>query len=396
MSTRCPTCSGQDGAHYFACTVAAFLSRFMPEGYPMSAPAPLPPEMVPPTANEREKLLAHARDAGIRAADPSGYIRRRLDRAGITWEQMIEDIGEGTSFEERLDYAAVKLAEFQGAELAARIAQAAGPGVTVTATPASPAEVQAFDTVVEAFAGASLLDEARASVALDRDQTHVVGEPTPPAPKTTASSVGDELRAATELFVSEFIVPAEPRDYVTSPQLADAYRAWRPTIDAPEANPMREVRALGVAMRGLGYRGRQDHRISGADGKSRPQCYFGVQLKPSEPARSEPEPEAKAETPADYTTRIREIAQKARHASAVVIDKGDRPGRELVDDTIREYARVLVKEQGWTYYKNNANSGGKPRIINPEGKSLTLPNTPSDFRASKNTRAQLRRMGANL
>ena len=67
----------------------------------------------------------------------------------------------------------------------------------------------------------------------------------------------------------------------------------------------------------------------------------------------------------------------------------DSPGREIS----REYRDQIVKplrRRGWRYFKSNPRGRGKPRLISPDGRTYSLPCTPSDHRAVKNALADLR------
>lgn len=86
--------------------------------------------------------------------------------------------------------------------------------------------------------------------------------------------------------------------------------------------------------------------------------------------------------------------QEHREHRASTALLGDRPGRELYQE-YRELIAPLLR-QGWRYAKNGPNGKGKPRITSPEGRTFTLPNTPSDWRGLKNTRKELRSLGAAL
>lgn len=58
-----------------------------------------------------------------------------------------------------------------------------------------------------------------------------------------------------------------------------------------------------------------------------------------------------------------------------------------VNDTVKAVIRA-----GWQFTRTRKHG----RVITPEGKKITVPNSPSDFRACMNFKAQLRREGAQL
>jgi hypothetical protein len=108
-----------------------------------------------------------------------------------------------------------------------------------------------------------------------------------------------------------------------------------------------------------------------------PLLVHGVTLR-----REEPEPE-----------RVVVTQTKAKDKHALV---GSKPGRELAQEW-RALIEPLITEQGWAYEPCNGNGRGKPRLVTPDGKTVTLPSTPHPSgRALQNTRSFLKQNGAKL
>jgi hypothetical protein len=202
-----------------------------------------------------------------------------------------------------------------------------------------------------------------------------------------------EAEAAADLFVQEVVTPGE--GWVSSPDLAATYEAWRPTIDAPPIH----AQFLGAAMRRAGYAKRQAVSSDGAAFKGRgtpkPILYLGARLReaeaPSEDHTSEPCP-----TPSPPPSPAAEPPTKVRARKYPDGYAGDRPGREIPRDYVEQIVMPLIA-RGWTYHRNNANKKGKPRMISPDGARYALANTPSDWRGLENAKSHLRRyLGASL
>jgi hypothetical protein len=70
------------------------------------------------------------------------------------------------------------------------------------------------------------------------------------------------------------------------------------------------------------------------------------------------------------------------------------PGRELPKE-IRTIAERLVSQQGWRYERGNC--GAHPVLFAPDGKSMVrISLTSSDYRATRNMIAQIRRAGGKV
>jgi hypothetical protein len=85
---------------------------------------------------------------------------------------------------------------------------------------------------------------------------------------------------AVERFLAERTVPATEDQYLTGPELRDAYETWRSESAAPAVTP----RWFGIVLSGR-YRKKQAVvKING----SKPNCYYGIAWKPAELATRDP------------------------------------------------------------------------------------------------------------
>lgn len=245
--------------------------------------------------------------------------------------------------------------------------------------------------------------------------------PPPPPPRLRSRGAAFEAKrqevaergAALDLFIETHVVPAgKVGAFLTVPQIAEAYEAWRPTIDAPALGSSADI---GYAMKRAGYwRSRRQARPGdiAPDGerfgsRSKPMLYFRVALAPTEEeggvAGVAPSNVVAIHEPDnnndDDVAELRQLMRRAQAQRGPRIVRpsydGDLPGRELKDPKYREMVTKLI-DQGWTYRKTNGNGKGKPRVINPRGHAYALCNTPSDVRGHLNARSQLRHMGAAL
>ncbi|MCF2849445.1 hypothetical protein NH514_20170 [Pseudoalteromonas sp. ACER1] len=57
------------------------------------------------------------------------------------------------------------------------------------------------------------------------------------------------------------------------------------------------------------------------------------------------------------------------------------------DKDINMLVRALLKKKGWSIRQ-----GKHPKLITPSGLKLTVPSTPSDFRAFRNFKNDIRRL----
>lgn len=212
-------------------------------------------------------------------------------------------------------------------------------------------------------------------------------DPTKPTP---------EQLAAVELFMSEQVVD-DPAGRVPTQELRDAYDEWRHQIDGPElAGPIKFGRAVRELRPDL-QKGQLNYGEAKAENTPRYTYWRGITLRPKQTAR---EPETEDHTPpvvellpAICASPTKPPRHERRQRAVPVGYNGDRPGREIPRDWAEQIVRPLIAA-GWTYRRSNSNGKGKPRVIGPDGQHYALANTPSDWRSLKNTRADLRRMGA--
>jgi hypothetical protein len=202
--------------------------------------------------------------------------------------------------------------------------------------------------------------------------------------------------------------------------LAEAYERWRHTR-TPVAAPAKTM-AIAKVLWSKGYTRRQD---TASGGKIK---VLGLKLLPEpggdddqedhtppsaaptssdSPARAAsspaPSPSVTPETittPAELLRAVRpEFAepwmQNPPSKRTRTMYAGARPGREMPKEYREVVNKILDGQPGWEYQPPNGRTS-KPRIINPDGRKFTLPNTPSDVRGIRNTITQLKRLGALL
>lgn len=204
-----------------------------------------------------------------------------------------------------------------------------------------------------------------------------------------------EADAAADLWISEHVTTdgAGDRDWVSAPDLLAAYDAWRPTLDAPAISKM----TMGHAMRRAGHTNRR--QASRTDAPQfrvgpKPMLYFGIRLRTAALAPAPVEDDAPKE-PEPAPAWMSSPSERKREDTDGYA--GQWPGREIPADFRNSIVVPILRSgKGWEYRRNNGNSKGKPRLISPEGRTFVLPNTPSDWRALKNTAASLRKLGAVL
>lgn len=255
-------------------------------------------------------------------------------------------------------------------------------------------EIPHLRALPEPAAEVAEVPEASAREDLEGQLAEAVEKATKPSRAHRANAEADERNAAADLFVAEMVTAdgAAEDAYITAPQVMECYEAWRWTIEAPSMHP----RILGLAMTRAGHADRRrqaTRRDPGFAEGPLPVLYKGLRLRVPQ---AQPTPEAEAETAAPPTERS-STDRKGRTKVSYPSDySGDRPGREIP----REYREQIVMpliSAGWSYYRNNANGMGKPRMVSPEGKRYSLANTPSDWRGLENAKSHLRRyLGASL
>lgn len=216
-------------------------------------------------------------------------------------------------------------------------------------------------------------------------------EPAPPAPAPapTRNALTADREAALDLFIGDCIDRAGTGALTVS-EIAAAYDRWRKVIDAPALpNTAHGANiAVGKAMTRAGI---AKVRADIPGGSSKVMTYPGTRLREGtdqEDHSATPAPEPAPQPP----TLLIERRARARDTY-----DGPYPGMELKHKEMREAVRALLRSgKGWSYARCNGNGSGKPRLISPDGRTFTLPNTPSDNRALKNTLATLRRAQAQM
>lgn len=241
-------------------------------------------------------------------------------------------------------------------------------------------------------------EEALAAAAAEKvDEPEPEPEPAeqPADGEPTTRSEEDRRKAASDRFKK---YDAELRDRalpivrrVIEERTVPDPDGWLPGYEfaavVKQYNPDINHRAVGIALGELGYAKRQIRQSNGVA----PLHYRGLKWKPEgqePPLEEQMEKRRQAETAAKAEDPKPERKERYRYS-------GQRPGQEIS----AEYRRMLEplwSIPGWSYAPHNANGGGKPRVTSPAGTSYVIPNTPSDVRAVKNTRAALRRLGAPL
>jgi hypothetical protein len=224
---------------------------------------------------------------------------------------------------------------------------------------------------------------------LPRQPEQSIDEVVPPAERKTTGSGRVPVEDQEEIlaWLAEHTETAPDDEWTAVATLTSKYRETH-----PDKHEVVVGRYLGYILGNLG------HRKDKAPGPSRPvpghpgsgenpvqpygrSIYYGIRLKGVEPAVPDvlpdwmQNPDTKERTP--YV--------------------GDRPGREIPKEYREKIVLPLIEEQGWRYYRTGVNGKGKPRLVNPEGKSYSLANTPSDVKGLLFLRGQLRsRLGADL
>lgn len=377
---RCPKCGGEAGAHYAACVFTNMLQRWLGDDYPLFGPAEPGIQMMDvevfarnaaetATLGLREQMakMQADLDAAMEAitrphpSPPAGHEFAEVieeDRPGIHWPTYVKGIREQYGWsQERLAKeigCARSLVGFweqgmykpgpKNARILHEIKSAAPDG------PPPSRRTPAMEGMLKANA-------AEGSQAADVVK-QILAERTEPDP--------------------DGWIPA--RDLLTLARIID-----------PELTP----RLVGLGLSTLGYT--EKKQLPVADG-SRPMHYRGLKWKDRKTTEA-PAPEPPLEEQMAQRRAAEAEAQAALPKPAKQEEKyrydGPRPGGELYPE-FRELIEPLFSVPGWSYAPTNANGGGKPRVITPEGTMYVLPNTPSDWRAVRNARAALRRLGAPL
>lgn len=193
--------------------------------------------------------------------------------------------------------------------------------------------------------------------------------------KRINDDIRERARPTVERVIAEQMVE-DPKGWVNGQDVYEAARKIDPDITQ---------RAVGMIL--TESHEKQQRPI--ADG-SKPAHYRGLAWKPEPTVKEQMEKRRQAEIAANLTSPPPKPKAKERYRY-----DGPRPGQEISAE-YRGLLEPLWEIPGWSYAPSNPNGGGKPRVTTPAGTSYVIPNTPSDFRAIKNTRAALRRLGAPL
>lgn len=287
-----------------------------------------------------------------------------------------------------------------------------------------------------AFSGGSTRSDTVAAVAQFADECLILGNP---APSETPWN--------------------QRTDWVPAYAVHEAYNTWVKEMH-PELTELPQRHVTG-GMRTLGYPTRQSLIINGTKPmlfygvKLRPRLNWGQprvsEVVSSEPEgdsttaaireimkaakkrptpEPEPEPTPEPEAPAATVTQIAErrdanngwhkpafsgAASSGGQAPVLTLEAleaenatrgdkatngyvydGPRPGKEIPKE-YREVVLDLLKLPGWRYAPHGNRGKGKPRVWNPVGKMLCLPNTPSDQKGLMATKTMLKNsLGAPL
>lgn len=376
MNTKCERCTGERGAHFAFCFVAQAWERFMGPNYPWSAPAeptwPLPPE-------PDWDWLAEVDDRAALRAD----IKEAMENAGagptITDEQreadppnpegVMEDflVGAGAvqSDAEWMPHGAESVRTDLPDDYYDRATESSG-GRDSSADP--------FDQFQ--------INVVTPSVPLrDDDPVHI---DEPEKPKRVVDHTGidrwhKQQRELREDAAVQFVYDTMnlvPGGRIPFNEVYGRYSDWRrehDRIPMDKQNLRRLLTEIGLDIEPGRMPGGRRH------GKA-PLLVHGVVLKSDEPEMPEPKPD----------TPVKVKATRVKHP---VI--GERPGKEMPKEW-RDLIEPLITEQGWAYYPRNNSGRGKPRVISPTGKTVSLASTPSDVRAVLNAKATLKQNGAVL
>lgn len=367
--TRCPRCGGADGAHYVACVLQNAIQRWLGADYPLYGPAAEPDE-------ERLRTIERSIDAVAEFASEADLGERIAIEVAAQFgpfrEQLIDAVGGAIAeytgpIRHDLDALTDAITRPQSDQYMGRVHE--------------PTNAPKPDAVVE------------------REQSGEPPTPEPPPNDRPANRQGrsaeamqavraKSVEAATNRGlpvmkqVIEQLTRPDPDGWIPGPDLLAAAQEIDPTISAREA---------GMALTRLGYPKQQ--RPWGGVGK--PAHYRGLAWKDNDPW--------KPERPLDEQMEQRRAAEAAAKAEMPPEPPpkeryrytGPKPGPELTPE-LRKLIEPLWEVPGWSYAPRNPNGGGKPRVISPDGTGYILPNTPSDVKGIRNTRAALRRMGAEI
>lgn len=246
----------------------------------------------------------------------------------------------------------------------------------------------------------------------------------------------EDRRVWAKLFIEERVI-RDVAGHVLTPSLLDTYNAWAKDNDGPisggrgpasvmrflsEEGFRRGVRNgrpgfIGMRLRAAGERAHKAP-VAEPEQEADPTAEIRRLMGAARPAQRPPEPEPPVFQVAEDHPQVRtnngwHKRYTAEELAAVEVEDvdlpaptpaakrtyrydGPRPGREIPKE-YRELVKPLLDTPGWRYAPHNGNGRGKPRIYNPDGQSLCLPNTPSDVKGLMATKTMLRTsLGAAL
>lgn len=367
--TKCPRCGGQDGAHYAACLLQNVVQRWLGPEYPLFPPPR--PTVVATHAHTEAIEDLRRRITGL-ARDMDGLRQEVVEAVTPLIAEVRRDVDHLTDAVTR-PFPTLPQSEDWTPEKAGQFEDAVTAGLEAAVNVPKP------EKVIEA-------ENSGKPPAPAPEPPHL-----PEARQKATALVEQNAREVAKILVGllEDHTVTDPDGWVAAPELLRLVQAIRPETIAREA---------GIAMRILGYTEKKQlpmARPLPGDG-ARPMHYRGLRWKgntiaepPSEPPLDEQMAQRRAaEEAAKKQLPKTEYAEPYRY-------EGPKPGKELTPE-LRALLEPLWTQPGWSYAPRNPNGGGKPRVISPEGTQYILPNTPSDVRGIRNTRAALRRLGGQV
>jgi hypothetical protein len=353
---KCARCSGEGGAHFAFCFLAQAWERFMGPGYPWSAPAE--PEPLDVTCVHGVSLLEPCGDCYPAGSWGDGEFERPESPVGLPGDPpdpggVIEDFLVGSG------HVASDAQWMPHAEAVTHLPEGYYDRLLPEPEPEPEPEQQPETDLAPRKGWAK-------------------GKPNPEVRARRAKE-----RQAVEDAVVQFLydeTETVPGYAVRLDATVARFNEWAKASGRPGSagQQFREiVEEVGLTVK----TGRPTGWVGGNRSGRTPVCIYGIKLKgAAEPA------EPKPDTPVVIT--------KAPKSSAKHPLIGAKPGMELPKEW-REMIEPLITEQGWEYRPSNGSGRGKPRLIAPDGKLITLANTPSR-RALVNARGYLRQHGAQL
>jgi hypothetical protein len=335
--TECPRCSGKAGAHYGFCFIAQLWERVLGPAFPWAAPAPDEEIPLPPEPEPE---------------DPDDWLSWVNEQADEDW-----------------------------------------PPARPTGIPGDPPDPDGVFEDYLVLAGhvesdADWMPHGLTSIEVAKTELpdgYLDDLCAARKPERTYNTQGLDLarmerRQAQEDAAVQFVydcTDTTPGGRVKLNDLHAAYVEWYKANDRPYISKefLREL---------LGEMGLESApgRMSGDRTAGRPPLLVhGITLHQEEV------------TPRLPTVVVKAAKDKVAEKHALL---GAKPGGELPKEW-RELIEPLITEQGWAYERCNSNGRGKPRLVTPDGKTVTLPSTPHpNGRTLQNTRTFLKQNGAVL